>query len=291
MSELPTVPVTLRVHLAHATVQAIADAAGADILHLKGPALDPALGASRPPSTDADVLVRPAHLELLFEGLALHGWQHVKPLRAGGLVQHSANWYHGELGQLDVHVRFPGIQADPARAFDALWQDRQTTEIAHRPCVVPDLVAQRLVLLLHAARDLPRHGPDVQAAWLDATPADRDAIQALAEQLDAEVALAAATGRLDLFRGRPEYALWRLYADGTTTTSGFRRLVAEVRAAPEGFRFVPVRVLGYGFSALLHMPQRVANQLARRPEPRELAQAYARFLRRGADVLKRRPRD
>ena len=37
MSELPTLPVPLRVHLAHATVQAIADQAQADILHIKGP--------------------------------------------------------------------------------------------------------------------------------------------------------------------------------------------------------------------------------------------------------------
>lgn len=229
MSDLPTVPVTLRVRLAHAAVQAIADVVGADILHIKGPSVDPALRPEGRASMDADVLVRPAHLKRFFAGLKEYGWQQMKVLRSRGLVEHSMNWYQGELGQMDVHVRFPGIQADPAGAFEQLWMARSVQQIGHQPCVVPDVVAQRLVLLLHAAREVGHNDADVTVAWHAASPAAKDAVRALARELDAEVALAVATGNLEEYRDRPEYDLWRLFADGDITTSGFRRINKEIK--------------------------------------------------------------
>lgn len=290
MSELPTLPVTLRVHLAHATVQAIADEAGADVLHIKGPSVDPALRPDGRASADADVLARPAHLDRLLGGLRRHGWQQVTGLRSTDLIRHSTNWYHPELGQLDVHVRFPGIQTPAAPAFDALWRGHRTQEIAHRPCIVPAVAAQRLILLLHAARGLPAYGEDVQLAWHDATEAEREQACALARELDAEVALAAATGNLDRYRDRPEHDLWRLYAEGAITTAGFKRIAAETKAAPPDARFVRLRLVGYAVDAFVRMPSRVATGIARRPTSREVAAAYRTYLRRGADLLGRRRR-
>ena len=288
--ELPTVPVTLRVHLAHATVQAIADDSRADILHIKGPAVAQELRPEGRESVDADVLVRPSHLRQFLHGLQEHGWQQVTVLRSGGLVEHSTNWYHGELGQMDVHVRFPGIQAEAERAFERLWQGRTRREIAGHPCVVPDLTAQRLLLLLHAARDVPRYGADIAAAWHDATPEQRRNVQALAQELRADVALAAATGRLEEYRHRPEYGLWRLYVDGTITEAGFSRIVAEIRAAPEGSERTRRRVIGYVVRALVHMPARLEGQLGRKASLREVAAAYATFIRRGTDLILHRGR-
>lgn len=144
MAELPTVPVLLRVHLAHATVQAIADEVDADVLHIKGPAVDPMLRPKGRASADADVLVRPSHLMRLTAGLTRYGWRQVTTLSTGGLIEHSTNWYQGELGQLDVHVRFPGIGVAPNEAFEVLWRERALRRVAHRPCVVPGLVAQRV---------------------------------------------------------------------------------------------------------------------------------------------------
>lgn len=66
-------PVGLRVHFAHATVQAVADEAGADVLHIKGPAVAPSLRPGGRERADADVLMRPGQLELLLAGLARHG--------------------------------------------------------------------------------------------------------------------------------------------------------------------------------------------------------------------------
>lgn len=285
MSELPTLPVPLRVHLAHATVQAIADQAHADILHIKGPAVDPALRPGGRSSADADVLVRPAHLHRLLASLRRHGWSQVTGLHSTDLIRHSTNWYHPQLGQLDVHVRFPGIQAPAGQAFEALWRAHTTQDIAGRACVVPAVTGQRLILLLHAARSLQANAADVQAAWHDATVEERELTRALAREVAAEVALASATGHLAQYRDRPEHDLWQLYAENRTTTTGFRRIAAELKAAPADARFVRLRLVWYSLGALVLMPRRLAAQNARRPTPGEIASGYARFLKRGGDLL------
>jgi len=86
VTDLPPIPLLQRTRLAHATLQAIADECGANILHIKGPAVDVAL---LPPkddapanataeeraiprlSQDADVLVRPAHIKRFLAALNL----------------------------------------------------------------------------------------------------------------------------------------------------------------------------------------------------------------------------
>ena len=163
-------------------------------------------------------------------------------------------------------------------------------EIAHRPCVVPNQTAQRLILLLHAARSVHASSADIRAAWGDASDLQRERIRVLAHEVDAEVALAAATGELDRYRDRPEYDLWRLYVDGTATTTGFRRIAAEIKAAPDDARFVRLRVAWYAISALVQMPRRLASEIARTPTFSEIAAAYLQYFRRAADLLVRRRR-
>lgn len=290
MTDLPTVPVQLRVHLAHATVQAIANEAHAHVLHIKGPATSQHLRPTGRASVDADILVHPSHLHRLQAALRAHGWHRVTRLRSGGLVEHSTNWYHGELGQMDVHVRFPGIQADTEQAFDRLWRDRATQTIAGHRCDVPSITAQRLILLLHAARELFARGADVRMAWDTASDTERAQVLTLATHLKAEVALAAATGRLEDYRDRPEHDLWKLFLDGTVTTAGFHRVMAEVRAVPDGVSWPRVRVAAYVVHAFVFMPRRLAGLTGRRPDPAEIRAAYVTFVRRGADVLNPRRR-
>jgi len=290
VADAQSVPVAARVHLAHAVLQAVADASGAEILHIKGPAIEPGLAGDRRTSVDADALIRPAHLERFLAGLAAHGWEQVTPFLDHGLVQHSTVWFHPQLGQADLHYRFPGIGLAPEPAFDRLWQDHATTEIAHQPCTVPSLPAQRLILLLHAARDPHARAGDVQRVWREATPGDQDAVRALAVGLRAEVALAAATGTLEDFRNHPEYDLWRLYSEGHSASGGFTKLVALSKAAPEGYRHVRLRVARHAVRALVLAPERLAASLPRRPTAREVAHAYARLLRRGRDIVTLRRR-
>ena len=82
----------------------------------------------------------------------------------------------------------------------------------------------------------------------------------------------------------------RLYVDGTATTTGFRRIAAEIKAAPDDARFVRLRVAWYAISALVQMPRRLASEIARTPTFSEVTAAYLQYLRRAADLLVRRRR-
>ncbi len=272
VTELTTLPVRLRVHLAHATVQAIADEARADVLHIKGPATEPALRPESRTSADADVIVRPSHLKRLLRGLKRHGWVKVTSLRSGGLVEHSTNWYHAQLGQLDVHIRFPGIQIEGERAFDELWRDVSTQEIAHLRCRVPSSSAQRLLLLLHAARDVRRRASDIRVAWDEATDAQRSRVESLARDLRAEVALATATGRLEEYRDNREHALWHNFAN--RSADDVELWTFFMRAAPDGIRLSRWRSARYVSSVIFFLPTRLRRQVGRPLRATEITHAY-----------------
>lgn len=289
MTEHPTVPVALRVHLAHATLQAVADAVGADVLHIKGPAFDPDLRpAGRAASIDADVIVRPSHLRPYTAALRRHGWLEVTRLRSKGVLHHSTNWYHLQLGQADLHVRFPGIQREIEAAFDTLWQDRSTVKIAHYPCIVPDAAAQRLIVLLHAAREPQARQPEIAVAWGEASEEQREGVRHLAQELDAEVALAAAIGGLDDFRDRREYALWRLYADGAILQVGVAKFVATLRAVPAGSRGLVRAAIKDFWRVAVRRPRTLRTLAGRPPTRREILDAYTQLARRLAGDLRRR---
>lgn len=237
--EASGIPVDDRVRLTHGVLQRAADSAKVDILHIKGPALHPELlqheqrdGESVPVprhSTDADVLVRPSRLERFQNALGGNGWQMTADFVAGSAFGHAANYWHQVLGYCDVHRRFPGIEIDPEDAFDLLWATREPLEIAHVTCQTPALDAQRLIILLHAARSGRTDHPDKLRAWDEASDDDRDAARRLAGLLHAEVALAAATGHLEDFRGDRHYDLWRQFSTGDT--SRWHEWRARIRAA------------------------------------------------------------
>lgn len=235
--EKSTISIADRVLLAHGILQRTADDAGVDILLIKGPALHPDLlqrtadGEHTIPrhSTDADVLVRPSQLKCFQQALKADGWRMTADFIAGSAFGHAANYWHDVLGYCDVHRRFPGIEIGPEQAFDLLWTDRQTVSLAHVACNTPTLTAQRLIILMHAARSGGPDHPDKVRAWDDATDADRDAVRTLASHLDAEVALAAATGHLEDYRSDHNYDLWRQFSTGDT--SRWHEWRARLRAA------------------------------------------------------------
>jgi hypothetical protein len=290
VTELPPIPLVLRTRLAHATLQAVADACGADILHIKGPAVDALLRPARKDapadataeeraltriSADADVLVRPTHLRRFLTALKTYGWQGNTSLYSGGVVEHSVDWWHPELGDADIHLRFPGIQLAPDRAFAELWRARHSQEIAHRPCQVPSREAQRLLLLLHAARNGGPESADVGPAWTSATAAERERVCEVAATLGAEVALAGATGHLDDYADRPEYDLWRLL--GLPDANVFELWVAMVKAAPTTLD--RARAILY---AVRMKADRLELDLQRRATPIEVLRVQGDRLKRGA---------
>lgn len=284
MPDLPPVPAAVRIRLAHATLQAVADECGVDVLHIKGAALDATLQVARArtthdgngdspapprPSGDADVLVRPEHLERYEKGLQRHGWQPKTRFTSGGVVEHAVDYWHPQLGKADVHARFPGISLTAPPAFERLWRDRTTQEIAHRPCQVPSQDAQRLVLLLHAARNGGATSADVPLAWTNATQAARDRIARLAADLGAEVALAAAIGQLSRYAHRREHDLLRLMSSGHP--GGFDLWLARVKAAP-----TPAARLRTMLDPLYPHTDEIAVMQQRTPTFGEVAGRYAR---------------
>jgi hypothetical protein len=208
----------------------MADESGMEVLHIKGIAVDPALRSNRQSGTDADLLVRPRHVEPLIETMTARGWQRVTTFETGSPFGHAATFQHPFWGHADLHRSFPGITADPDDAFDLLWESRGTFELAGVPCPVPDAVGQSVILLLNAARGAGLNGRrlDVEAVWGNATSERRGEVADLVGVLGAEVAFAAAAGGLERFRGAPDYDLWRIARDGGTRLEEW---VARIKAA------------------------------------------------------------
>lgn len=221
----PTLPREVGIRLAHATIQAIADRYGVDVLHVKGPIVDATLraaerdaalgdGSALPAaraSVDADVLVHPAQAKRLIEAMARHGWELAWDFDEGSLFAHAATLTHPHLPHVDIHRLFPGIERDPASAFAILAGDARRIPIAEFPVAVPSDDAHRLILLLHAVRSFGAGGErDVRHWWTEATPEQQSAVRRIAERLEAEVALAAAIGELDSVRHHRSYRLWRV---------------------------------------------------------------------------------
>jgi hypothetical protein len=220
-----------RIAIGHAAVQHVLAGAGIAVLHIKGPTLDPAIVWTGRHSTDADVLVRDSDARRTVEELMAAGWDLRSRFENSSAFQHSATLWHDLWGYVDVHRCFPGIGIDPDAAFERLWASHVDSEIAGVPCAVPDLPGQVLVILLHAARSggSPRSRDDVRSAWGSASPQRRAEVLELVEELDAEVAFAAATGHLDDFRDTREHDLWAISLRGGTRFQEWR---ARVKAAP-----------------------------------------------------------
>lgn len=232
-------PLHLRLRLIHAALQLLADDAGADVLHVKGPAVadelldthvvgqgDDARTVTVPrTSSDADILVRPEHVSRFLRRIERAGWIRKTHFGTGSAFGHALNVYHPQLGNADIHRAFPGL---PDESFAVLWERRTTKEMGQVACTVPDLVSQRLILLLHAARSGPHH-PDRDRAWHRATDDEKAAVRTFAREVGGEMGLAAALGELDQYRDHPNYELWRHFSTGEDSRLGEWR--ARWRAA------------------------------------------------------------
>lgn len=192
-------------------------------LHLKGEALHPVLARGRRPSTDCDVLVDPDRIDDLCRALERNHWENVTSFEHGSVFGHAATFHHRLWGTVDVHRAFPGLDDDPRRTFEHLWDGREEVELGGIGCAVPSLTDQRLILLVHAARDaMGRGGHDVLVSWEEADDAERGRIDAIAEQLGAMVPLALVTDRDELASGRPDEHLWRAVHAGADPTTVWR---------------------------------------------------------------------
>lgn len=289
------IPVALRVHLTHAAMQAIAEEANVDILHIKGPAVDEALLPTRTQqklnssemaetpipraSTDADVLVRPEHVRRFLKALKNNDWTVVTHFNSGSAFGHAASLWHNELGYVDIHRRFPGINTSSSLAFEALWADRTTSPIAHQQCFVPSVSAQRLILLLHAARGGKANDSDITTCWRQASSQEQVEVRELSYRLHSEVALAAAIGGLDNYVDDPSYDLWKVFEEGSPQDR-LSEWKARFKAAPT--LWAKVRVVS---QSLLVNTDHLQMRLGRKATFTEMVVAYVDRARKLALAL------
>ena len=278
-----TIPTPIRLQLGHAAVQVVADRIGADVLHIKGESLDPTVRRSGRTASDVDVLVHPDHVGALLVALRAAGWELLNDFPSSSAFEHSATLRHPAWGYLDVHRSFPGFTVPADAAFGVLWSAGRTWLAAGRACRVPEPTAQRLVLLLHAARSRGSHRgrQDITHTWTAADDGVRAAVEELARRLGAEVGLAAATGRLDAWRGHPDHDLWQIASAGGTRIDEWR---ARVKAAPTARG--KLRLVGR--AALVNV-EHLAMLRGRPPTRREVvAEFFARPVRGVREELARR---
>ena len=219
----------VRSSFAHAALQHLADVCGAELLHVKGVAIDRSLATPDRGGTDADVLVRPSDVGRLLEALTANNWTVHTTFATGSPFGHATTLVHDQWGFADVHRLFPGISAGPTVAFDRLWRDHTTQQIAGVECTVPSIAGQSLILVLNAARSGAHAAVDLETAWNSAPAQRRQEVRDLVSELGAEVAFAAATGDLERYRGARGYDLWRVTTQGGTR---FEEWLARVKAAP-----------------------------------------------------------
>lgn len=225
----PRVPTWAAVHLTHAALQAVADGAGVDLLHIKGPT-DARFRIDIHDSTDADVLVRPRHVDAFTRALEDRGWVLVSGFDEGSPFGHAANYQHPAWTWVDVHRSIPGFRRRADDVFDRLWGEREHAEIAHWPCATLSPRGQVLVQVMHVARS---HGSDRPETWMQCPDELRPSVRALADELGGAVAFAAGVGELDAYRGDRDYALWRYWSQ--PNENRISEWAARVRSAP-GFR-------------------------------------------------------
>ena len=216
----------VRAAFGHAVVQHLADKVGVDVLHLKGAATDLDLRTRPEGGTDADVLVRPSHMPVLLEAMSAHGWGRYSVFETGSAFEHATTVQHPDFVYADLHRIVPGFDAEPGDAFETLWRRREQREVAGCPCWVPDRVGQVLVRVFNETRSGRRR------RWtreeIEALLPDGQDLSALVDALDAHVAMGAALGELERYRGRRTYWLWKIQVEDATRVQEW---LARVRAA------------------------------------------------------------
>lgn len=275
----PEVPLHIRLIFGHAAVQQVADSVGADILHIKGYALDRKLAFEGRASTDVDIVVRPSHVDLLSTQLLASGWTVQTGFEAGSAFGHALTLTHPQWGYLDLHRHIPGLGVDAASAFDELWQGRREATFAGQAAWAPSIVSQRLVLMLHAPRSgVPsRSAEDLNTVWEGASPVEREETVRLARHLQADVAFGAAVGDMDGFRDRREFRLWRAVSQsGTRTEEWLGRILAANGTAARLKLILRVPLVNVEHLAVL---------LGRQPTRDEIVQEFFSRGRRGAGEI------
>ncbi|MGP4031772.1 nucleotidyltransferase family protein [Pseudarthrobacter sp. 1C304] len=179
--------------LATALVNHVAASAGIPALFIKGPAAGMMGLRDNHVSADVDVLVRPEDLHTMCRLLGARGWlERPSGVSVVRRYSHSRTLYHPHWNcDIDVHDRFPGMEAPAEEAFATLWRDRQTLVMAGRSVPVPSLPAAVIFQALHSLRamDDARHQREYSGLLQRVDAAMHQQITGLSTELQATAAL------------------------------------------------------------------------------------------------------
>jgi hypothetical protein len=145
--------------LGHALVARVAAELGIRAFFIKGPVS--VLQGLRKPKTsgDVDVFVSPQDLDAVVAALQGRGWRQ-RPVDPDSKTfpKHSVAVDHPEWPCcIDVHFRFPGMEAPASDCFETMWANTEQLALAGQDIRVPSKPLAILILALHALRspDLP----------------------------------------------------------------------------------------------------------------------------------------
>ncbi|WP_045729386.1 nucleotidyltransferase family protein [Pseudarthrobacter chlorophenolicus] len=140
--------------LGHALVARVAAELGVRAFFIKGPVS--VLQGLRKPKTsgDVDVFVSPQDLDAVVGALQEKGWRK-RPVDPDSKTfpKHSVTVDHPEWPCcIDVHFRFPGMEAPAADCFETMWANTEQFALAGQDIRVPSKPLAILILALHALR-------------------------------------------------------------------------------------------------------------------------------------------
>lgn len=258
------VPQDVRVTLARAAVQVIADSVDADVLHIKGEVVDLRLRPTPIAGSDVDALVRPEHVARLDRALRAHDWHVYSTFAYGSPFGHAQTYQHSTWGFFDLHRSFPGVRLNPAAAFDLMWQEGEVVRLPGVDARVPAIDIQAVILILNSARN--RQDDDPVAAWVKEPGIDPLAIASAVNRLQAHVAFAAASGDLESHRSDREYALWKVITQGGSRSAEWRARVRAAQSVGEALRIM-------GRAPLVNV-ESLTHRLGRHPTRRDIAMEF-----------------
>ncbi|WP_282071621.1 nucleotidyltransferase family protein [Janibacter hoylei] len=218
-------------------VQRVLDRAGVRSLMIKGSAFAE-LGVRSPKAgNDIDLLIDRSDRDPALAALASAGWITVSPRTPGALegLHYSTTMRHPHLiPSLDLHHTFAGLLDAPG-AFEAMWVERTTIELAHQPVAVPCVEHAALLEALNALKDTrPADWPQVSHWLADACDhLDVDLLSASAEPIGARHS--AAPFITALGGAAPDESVptgYEEWVSGAGRTYSYRALRHTLRRAP-----------------------------------------------------------
>ncbi len=276
------VPLSVRLHLGRAAVQVAAQRCGADILHIKGDAVDRDIRPAGRWGSDVDILVRPRDVATLHRALTDAGWTVYSRFATGSPFGHAQTYTHDHFGYLDVHRFFPGIERTPSTAFDYLWASRSTKDFGGIPCPIPSPDHQAVILILNAARNGGSTSADMRRLWTDADDQSRARLRRQVDILEAHVAFDASRGEIERHRGARTYRMWRAVSTGGGRLAEWWGRVVAARSIRQKIRLV--------LRAPLVNTEHLAHRLGRAPTAREVFVEFFARPARGVAELRGRSR-